>query len=110
MQDTVARFTYPTCQRFAEHAGSAFQLSIAQADTVILELTAVKPFPKSLDITDKSLKISSFSLYFSSTATPHLQQGSYALRHPVLGTMEMFIVPIGPSAKGTQYEAIFNLD
>ena len=35
-------------------------------------------------------------------------QGVYAFQHPLHGTIELFIVPIGPDRAGMCYEIIFN--
>jgi hypothetical protein len=48
-----------------------------------------------------------FSLLFSAPAGPRLPQAIYPVTHPALGTMEIFLVPIGPLAGGNGYQAIF---
>jgi uncharacterized protein DUF6916 len=48
-----------------------------------------------------------FSLLLRGQSGPYLPQAIYALDHPALGTMELFIVPIGPAAGGNGYEIIF---
>ena len=49
-----------------------------------------------------------FSLVFRGAATPVLPQAIYTFDHPSIGTIEMFIVPIGPEAGGMTYEAVFS--
>jgi hypothetical protein len=48
-----------------------------------------------------------FSLLFRGEPGPNLPQAIYPIDHPALGTHEIFIVPIGPTAGGNGYEAIF---
>jgi hypothetical protein len=48
-----------------------------------------------------------FALTFMSPPGPFLQQSTYPLEHPALGTLELFIVPLGPKAGGNSYEAVF---
>jgi hypothetical protein len=48
-----------------------------------------------------------FSLLFVSPAGPFLPQATYRLTHPKLGTLELFLVPIGPIQGGNGYEAVF---
>lgn len=48
-----------------------------------------------------------FSLTFRGPGEPLLPQAIYALRHDGLGTLEIFIVPIGRDENGALYEAIF---
>jgi hypothetical protein len=47
-----------------------------------------------------------FSLVFR--GPPSLPQGIYRIEHPALGPLDIFMVPIGPDARGPRYEAIFN--
>ena len=48
-----------------------------------------------------------FSLVFLGPGEPLLPQATYALRHAVLGVLEIFLVPIARDADGVRYEAIF---
>jgi hypothetical protein len=38
---------------------------------------------------------------------PFLPQGLYHLDHPVMGELELFLVPIGADRDGVTYEAVF---
>lgn len=49
-----------------------------------------------------------FALLFRGQREPLLPQRLYRMRHPRLGEMELFLVPIGPDREGMRYEAIFN--
>lgn len=35
-------------------------------------------------------------------------QGTYRLRHPTLGELDLFMVPIGPDGEGMRYEISFS--
>ena len=48
-----------------------------------------------------------FSLLFVAPAGPWLPQAIYPVRHPALGTMEIFLVPVGPVPGGNGYHAVF---
>jgi hypothetical protein len=48
-----------------------------------------------------------FSLLFTAPAGTSLPQAIYPVTHPVLGVMEIFLVPIGPLQGGSGYQAIF---
>lgn len=48
-----------------------------------------------------------FSLIFRSAERGHLPQRMYEVRHAVLGTHELFLVPIGPDEHGMRYQAVF---
>jgi hypothetical protein len=49
-----------------------------------------------------------FSLLFRGPLEPLLPQHIYVLQHSALGTLEMFLVPIGPDEHGQRYQAIFS--
>jgi hypothetical protein len=48
-----------------------------------------------------------FSLVFTSPPGPALAQGTYPLKHAALGTLEVFVVPLGPKNGLNQYQVIF---
>jgi hypothetical protein len=49
-----------------------------------------------------------FSLFFASRGEFVLPQRIYALRHPTLGPVSVFLVPIGREGDTTTYQAVFN--
>jgi hypothetical protein len=49
-----------------------------------------------------------FSLQFVAPESSRLKQGIYPLKHPKLGTIEIFLVPTGPLADGRHgFHAVF---
>src|SRR5258708_2479330 len=48
-----------------------------------------------------------FALLFVAPQGPWLPQGTYPVTHPALGTMEIFLVPVGPTQGGNGYDATF---
>ncbi len=60
--------------------------------------------------TDPGGELSTYALVFRAPPrrAAHAPQGTYRLTHAELGTLEVFLVPIGPDAGGMRYEAIFN--
>lgn len=48
-----------------------------------------------------------FSVFFRGPADRPLQQKIYRLEHDQLGTLDLFLVPLGPDAGGQRYEAVF---
>jgi hypothetical protein len=49
-----------------------------------------------------------FTLEFTG-GPPVLEQRTHTLRHPILGTVELFLVPVGLDPDGrVRYEAVFN--
>lgn len=48
-----------------------------------------------------------FTLQFVAPESSRLQQGIYPIKHPKLGTLEVFLVPTGPVHDGHGYHAVF---
>ena len=49
-----------------------------------------------------------FSLIFRGPLDIRLPQQIYLILHPKMGSLQIFIVPVGPDQSGQCYEAIFN--
>jgi hypothetical protein len=49
-----------------------------------------------------------FSLLFRGPFTPALSQSIAKLEHEGLGSMELFLTPVGPDGEGMCYEVVFN--
>jgi hypothetical protein len=47
-----------------------------------------------------------FSLCWYGPVQPFLPQRIYRLEHPVIGPVELFLVPLGPDAVGMRYQAV----
>ncbi len=59
----------------------------------------------------QELRESSFSLVFRGPREIALSQNTYKLKHPVLGDLQIFLVPVGQVSKDAawrDYEAVFN--
>jgi len=94
-----------TLDTFAPHLGSRFALAVSDG-ILELELCAVEPLRAS-----PHAPRAPFALQFRTPDVPdvtwHLPQRIYALAHPVLGTLEIFLVPLGADVGGMRYEAVF---
>ena len=88
-------------QRFAECLNSSFRITDGGQELFSAELC---------EVTDKdtSPRMEQFSLIFRGPMTPVLPQGIRELEHATLGTMRLFLVPVGPDESGMRYEAVFN--
>ena len=49
-----------------------------------------------------------FALLFVGGPTPPAPQGIFTVAHEELGTMDAFLVPLGPGPDGQRYEAVFS--
>lgn len=85
---------------FAPHRDSVFDMQTADG-VVPLKLVKVDPAGAS------GREGGAFSLLFVAPQGPWLPQAIYPIQHPALGTMEIFLVPIGPLPGGKGYQAIF---
>jgi hypothetical protein len=86
-----------TAADFLTHVGTAF----ARVDGTDLHLASVTQHGPGAQRVQ-------FSLVFTTDADTLLPQGIQELRHPTLGDLALFLVPIGPGADGRhRYEAAF---
>jgi hypothetical protein len=92
-----------TADTFAPAVGHTFALDAGEAGE--LELTLLEA--RSRDAPSDSAVRTPFSLLFRGPAEPTLPQRIYRLRHPTIGTLEIFLVPIARDGDGTMYEAVF---
>jgi hypothetical protein len=97
-----------TLDDFTPHLFSKFQVCLQEPaeNTLLLEVELIEI--TELKYQRKGDLGSSFSLIFRGDANLILPQQIYQFEHEVMGSFEMFIVPIGPDEQGMCYEAIFN--
>jgi hypothetical protein len=101
---------------FSPHLNAVFDLQTPKGGTMPLTLMAAASngaeLPKDLKgRAGEALKVrkgGGFSLNFVAPEGRVLPQGVYSIKHPTLGTIEMFLVPSGPVHGGVGYHAVFN--
>ena len=89
-----------TVTDFERHAGESFRL-LGPGQELELKLVEVRRL--GLAVREGG----AFSLLFLSPPGPFLPQAIYPLAHPALGTLSLFIVPLGPKGGSNSYEAVF---
>lgn len=90
---------------FKDRVGSAFTVSelgisgiaLTLEEATLLPIYKGAPSPRP-----------PFSLIFIGTAEQFLPQKLYELRHPIMGQVTLFLVPVGKDERGIQYQALFN--
>jgi hypothetical protein len=99
-----------TVSEFSGLLRSNFPVILGSGEVVDLELIEVKAIGEGRRLDSRGTGQTSFSLIFQGPTDRPLLQGIHQFEHPVLGTLAMFIVPIGPAsdATGLCYQAIFN--
>lgn len=90
---------------FEAHQGTPFHIHYGAESPLEATLQEVKRHEK-----HPGPRTEPFSLYFRGALRPVLPQGIYRVEHEALGTMEIFLVPVGPDPQrqGMVYEAVFN--
>jgi uncharacterized protein DUF6916 len=91
-------------EAFAGQLLQTFSLAIGES-SVDLTLMEAKRQP---DRTIAGLRSEPFTLYFKSRSQDVLPQQMYDFTNASLGTLSIFIVPVGREPDGVIYEAVFN--
>lgn len=92
-----------TTASLSEQLNTKFRLNAVEPEKVVeLELVEVQAQGDVAGQTER------FSAIFRGALASFLPQGSYAMEHEVLGSFELFIVPIRKDEAGFYYEAVFN--
>jgi hypothetical protein len=90
-----------TRDEFAAHLNTKFDVYLTDEAPVEAELVEVT-IPK------KYGKTESFAILFIAPPGTPLTQQICKVEHPKLGSIELFLVPVGQNETGTQFEAVFN--
>ncbi|MFS0553605.1 DUF6916 family protein [Brevibacillus sp. 179-C9.3 HS] len=91
----------PTYVAFLEQVNTAFQVPLpAPYETIEISLQEANEREDEM--------FSSFTLLFQGPVSVQLEQGTYALSHPTLGEVFLFLVPVMRTPQGFQYEAVIN--
>ena len=97
-----------TLERFEPLVGDRFALTATVAETgeqVELAFTLEEAVEVASSGAESARR--PFALRFRVPAPSVLPQQVFPLRHEQLGTLEIFLVPLGQDADGVRYEAIF---
>ena len=90
---------------FAPHEGTDFLAKTADGTEVVLRLVKIR----SLGHQPNAPRPDPFALEFEGPTRPPLGQGTHRLEHAQLGSLDIFLVPIGVDEYGgLLYEAVFN--
>ena len=90
---------------FARHLATGFRLRRPEGEVLELTLVEATLHPH---LPHSPGRRRGFSLVFRSPSPVPLAQGVYGLDHDEMGSLELFLVPIGPREGGMCYEAVFN--
>jgi hypothetical protein len=93
---------------FAEHRATVFRLQTG-GEPLPLELVEVQQASYAEDpaAVGPSGRREPFTLLFRGPRSPYVRQGTFRLEHDRMGTLEIFLVALGPDGAGMRYEAVF---
>lgn len=91
-----------TLATFSDRVGDIFDAVIPD-HTLRLELMLVRKIASAQTKGDRP-----FALEFRGPLDPIWRQSIYKLHNQQLGTLDIFLVPVGPDEQGMIYEAVFN--
>ena len=92
--------TQYSVEMFKPYVGETFAAKLA-GESLPLVLKEVGPLPAVEGMVQ-------FSTIFHGPRSQFLRQQIYDLRHPALGTLTLFLVPVGEDAEGFVYQAVFS--
>ena len=90
---TLDQFTPEVDSKFLMHYGDG-----RSAELQLVSATDIGSSPRQIQ----------FSLIFQGPTDAPRFQSIFKLEHETLGTLDLFLVPIGINETGLQYEAVFN--
>ena len=92
-----------TLDRFQPLLGESFEIS-GGGSTVQATLVEVADLREAQGA---GLRSRQFSLVWRGPCEPVLPQQIHRVTHAAIGSLDLFLVPIGPDAGGMRYEAVF---
>lgn len=95
----LENWTHPA---FSQHIHTAFHMEHPEWGIVPLELVSVSELRE-------TPRQRMYSILFRGPLEMPFQQGSFPLKHEVMGTETLFLVPVAREEDGFRYEAVFNL-
>jgi hypothetical protein len=96
-----------TAADFAPLVGTPFQVDLAKAGSTLIMLVQAQEIHRQLPPGFRAPPRQPFSLVFQGPGSIRLPQDTYHLLHPMIGAIDLFLVPIGQRGPISHYQAIF---
>ena len=93
---------------FAPYLNQMVQIKTESGEEIELELREVTEMGSDSSINDMTGERKPFSVVFRGSPELVLSQSMYDIEFKQIGTLSIFIVPIGPDNEGMLYQAVFN--
>lgn len=90
-------------ETFEPYLETTFQASTGDDLAFEAQLIEVSPMGETVGPNGRK----AFSLVLRGPSNKAPEQGVYRIVHQELGTLDLFLVPIGPDDQGMKYEAVF---
>lgn len=97
--------TRPALATFSGLLHQTFLMNVPDGSTQAIELIEVRDLGERVS---GDARLENYALLFRAPGKGHVPQGTYAIEHEAIGTLDVFLVPIGPDTLGMRYEVIFN--
>ena len=95
-----------TSADFGPYVNQTFSLQIGSAEPLGVELIDVSDLGTDGGWDESSAR-RPFSIVFRGPKESYLPQSIYRIEHHRMGSLDLFLVPIGPDSQGMRYEAVF---
>lgn len=92
---------------FRPYLNQKFHIHYGQGETLEVELIEVTDLRETRQNLPAGVRTPFSLIWRSSNPTQYLPQHTFQITHETMGTLEIFIVPIGPDSVGMRYQAIF---
>jgi hypothetical protein len=101
-----SRSLFASSANFRPHIGTFFTVLTPHRPSVVT-LTHVDDFRLPGTVAARRLKTpgAGFTLLFDGSQSGSFPQGTYSVRHPKIGTFDLFLAPVG---RGTDVQAVIN--
>ena len=97
-------------ETFAPHIGETFEVATANGESfeVILSSCDETPYGSPDDLRERLGRVP-FSLVFHAGERDRFApQQTFSVRHPAIGEVQLFLVPLGPDDRGMAYQAVIS--
>jgi hypothetical protein len=96
-----------TVDTFQPRVGHTFRIQVSAEQTIEADLIEARALGDPGRTPAVSARRRAFGLSFRTTLGSVLPQRIYSVTHDEIGTLDIFLVPVGPDSAGMVYEAIF---
>lgn len=89
---------------FAPHVGTTFRIRMGDE---VVDAELIDVIGRRGDTVEEAQR-SPFSVVFRVPTEALIEQQTFRIEHQAMGTLELFLVPVGPDKVGMCYEAVFS--